>query len=184
MCTAAKQLMGWTQGLVTKSQDGGSNAFMAAVLTKGGAEGWLQVELNHIYNTLPNTVWVQREQHVYKDLSWKTDFLIQCQGGGQTCIEIKVENLFESSAEGRVTMDHTRYRAVQDDYERLKSDLNADHANDDAFVIAITWSQEATTGLDNWIRQNGLNVERDQVMVSHEKSDWLFTVYVIVVKGG
>ena len=183
MCTTSKQLMGWTQGLVAGRQHDGSNDFMAAVLSKGGAEGWLQVELNKIYNTLPNTSWVQREQHIFNAPKHKVDFVIMCTNGRRTCLELKVENLFKSSEEGRVTMNHTRYQEVATDVARLMSERNPDTRGDDAFVIAVTWSEEATAGMDHWIQQAGLNGQRDAVTVRHENMDWVVTFYVIVITG-
>ncbi len=100
MCTASKQIMGWTLGLIAQEQGDNYNKFVAAVLQKGGAEGWVQVELDAIYKTLPNTAWVQREQHIFINAKEAVDFLIKCKDGPVTCLELKVESIFKSGTEG------------------------------------------------------------------------------------
>src|SRR4030095_113015 len=114
MCTEAKQLMGWTLQLIKDSEiaEPRSNKFMNACLDKGGAEGWVQTELTALYKTLPNTAWVQREQHIYTNQGQEVDFLIKCNNGPLTCVELKVESLFHSAELGRVTMPHKQWEPV------------------------------------------------------------------------
>jgi len=181
MCTSSKQLMGWTLGLIAKEQSGDTNKFISAVLQKGGAEGWVQVELNEIYKTLPNVIWVQREQHIFKNASEKVDFLIKCKDGPSTCVELKVESLFQYAVQGRSTMPHTQWRTVGDDVAKLSNDRNDTYRNEPAYVVAIVWSNEAISGMDGWLPHSGLTYEREQFLATAERSQWAVTVYVITV---
>lgn len=183
MCTAAKQLMGWTLGLIANEQSNNYNKFVAAVLQKGGAEGWVQVELDTIYKTLPNTAWVLREQHVFAQAADKVDFLIKCNNGPTACVELKVESLFKSAEEGRSTMPHTRWQVVNDDVRKLQNGLSPQYQGQPAYVVAIAWSNEAISGLDGWLPTSGLTYQREQYLAQHEGSDWAVTVYVITISG-
>ena len=181
MCATAKQIMGWTLGLPQKAQNGSSNKLMRGALSKGGVEGWVQVELEEIYNSLPNTSWVQREQNIYINPLDKVDFLICCSDASYTCVELKVESLYQSSDAGRVTMPHTGWRVVEEDVEQLAQKRKPDYQAARAFVVAIVWSQEATDGMDNWLALRLLDFEREQMLVEHDGSAFRVTVYVITV---
>lgn len=183
MCTAAKQIMGWTLGLIAREQSDNYNKFVAAVLQKGGAEGWVQVELDARYKTLPNTAWVQREQHIFENAREKVDFLIKCNNGPTACVELKVESLFQSGEEGRSTMPHTRWQVVNDDVVKLQSGRNATYAGQPAYVVAIVWSNEAIAGMDQWLPGSGLTFQREQYLAQHDNSNWAVTVYVITISG-
>jgi hypothetical protein len=181
MCTEAKQLLGWTLGLIAKQQFGNSNKFVAAVLQKGGAEGWVQVELTERYETLPNVAWVQREQHIFNGAFDKVDFLIKCNGGSETCVELKVESLFASADQGRSTMPHTHWQSVNGDVEKLRDDRNPTYSGQPAFAVAIVWSTEAINGMNGWLPMSGLTFECEQYLATHGGSGWPVTVYVITV---
>jgi hypothetical protein len=184
MCTTSKQIMGWTLGLIQKQQTERpvpSNGFVAAVLQKGGAEGWVQVELNGIYNTLPGVAWVQREQPIFTNPREKVDFLIKCQAGPTTCVELKVESLFNSADEGRATMPHTRWQVVNDDVLKLRDQRSLQYQHDAAYVVAIVWSSEATAGMNEWLRGAHLTHEREEYPVVHDNERWTVTVYVITI---
>lgn len=183
MCATSKQIMGWTLGLLLNSQNGPSNKLMGGALSKGGVEGWVQVELEAIYNTLPNTSWVQREQNIYNNPLDKADFLICCSDGSFTCVELKVESLFQSSDAGRVTMPHTGWRVVEDDVAQLAEKRKPDFQAARAFVVAIVWSEEAIGGMDIWLSLRLLDFEREQILVEHGGGTYRVTVYVITVTG-
>ncbi|MEO3471744.1 hypothetical protein AAFN86_07750 [Roseomonas sp. CAU 1739] len=184
MCTTSKQIMGWTLGLLLKAQNEGNNKLMGGALTKGGAEGWVQVELDDIYKTLPNTSWVQREQYIYVNPLEAVDFLICCSSGALTCIELKVESLFHTAKLGRVTMDHKGWQIVHDDVVQLAaSNRKADFQAASAYAVAIVWSEEATLGMDHWLSQRMLAFEREQILVNHDGGQYRVTVYVIEVTG-
>ena len=134
-----------------------------------------------MYKTLPNVAWVQREQHIFNSAADKVDFLIKCNAGPETCIELKVESLFDSAGEGRSTMPHTKWRTVNDDVVKLRDDRNGTYRNQPAYVVAIVWSNEAIAGMDKWLPSSGLTFEREQYLADHEGSKWAVTVYVITV---
>jgi len=184
MCTSAKQIMGWTLGLIAQQQTEAphpTNKFISAVLQKGGAEGWVQVELDAIYKTLPKTAWVQREQPIYKDQGKAVDFLIKCQDGPLTCIELKVESLYQSAELGHVTIAHGQWQRVQADITKLQTERSPEFSDAQAFVVAIVWSAESIVAIDSWVSETGLPFFREQYQAQAENSPWPVTVYVIAV---
>jgi hypothetical protein len=181
MCITPVSLMGWTLGLLPLVQRGPRNMFMAAVLKKGGAEGWLQVELDERYDTLPNVAWVQREQAIYNNPNERVDFVIKCDGGPQTCVELKVETLFASADQGRLTMPHNGWKAVQADVDKLRLNRKPDFSGQPAFVVAMVWSNEAIGGMNQWLATSGLTGNSETYGVDHAGETYPVTVYVIVV---
>jgi hypothetical protein len=182
MCTNSKQLTGWTLGLIQKKQGETSNKVMAAALKKGGAEGWVQVELDRIYETLPNTAWVQREQPIFEGAE-KVDFLIKCKDGPEACLELKVESMFQSADLGRSFIPHRQWSLVEKDVQKLQTERNADYARAPAYVVVILWSPEAIEGLDQWLRATGLTFERERYEALHQDIRWPVTIYVITITG-
>lgn len=184
MCTTSKQLMGWTLGLLLREQGRGGATLMSGALTKGGVEGWVQVELDNIYKTLPNTSWVLREQPIYVNPREAADFLICCAFGALTCIELKVESLYHSADLGRVTMDHKGWEIVQADVLQLaRGNRKPDYQAASAYAIAIVWSQEATRGMENWLAQRMLPYECERMRVNHDGGAYEVSVYIIDVTG-
>lgn len=180
MCVGFVQIMGWTQELLVKSQTTHGNKFIGAVLQKGGAEGWVQVELKERFDTLPNYPSVQREEHIYENPLAKVDFLIGCRFGGQyMCVELKVESLYHSSDLGRVTMAHKQWTEVADDLAQLQK-RKAEFIGHPACAVAIVWSQEATAGLDHWLgSQPGVSPMKDTIRIDHQGELYDVSVYVI-----
>lgn len=185
MCADSKVLMGWTLGLIQQEQSKEIeyNKFIAAVLKKGGAEGWVQVELDEIYNTLPNVASVEREQPIFANKKDKVDFLIGCRGGSAVCVEIKVETLFHSADLGRVALPHRQWQPVSTDVQKLQTQRTQQYAQAPAYAVAIVWSQEAIQGMDWWLRTSGLSFLREQFPADHPGGPWPVTVYVIVISG-
>jgi hypothetical protein len=173
--------MGWTLGLIAKEQADDYNKFVAAVLQKGGAEGWVQVELDALYKTLPNVAWVQREQHIFTNARQAVDFLIKCKDGPVTCVELKVESLFSSADQGRSTMPHTKWEDVKSDVVKLRDNRTDGYRDAPAYVVAIVWSNEAIEGMDEWLPTSGLIYEREQFLAINEGEEYAVTVYVITV---
>lgn len=183
MCTTSKQLMGWTLGLIHDEQIDNYNKFIAAANRKGGAEVWVQVELDQRYKSLPNVVWVQCEQPIFRDRNERVDFLISCRGGSTACVELKVESLYQSAELGRVTMHHRQWTLVSTDISKLALGRRADYANAPAYVVAILTSPEASAGLDTWLQSSGLNYLRDVYPADHDGVQYPVTVYVIIISG-
>jgi len=183
VCTTSKQLMGWTLGLIHIEQGDNYNKFIAAVLRKGGAEGWVQVELDQRYKTLPNVAWVQCEQAIFQDRNEKVDFLISCRGGSTACVELKVESLFQSADLGRSTMPHRQWTLVSSDITKLTLGRSAAYAQAPAYVVAILSSPEAIAGLDTWLRSSGLAYLREVYPTDHDGVQYPVTVYVIIITG-
>jgi hypothetical protein len=181
MCLEAKQLMGWSQGIVAKSQDRNDNFFMAAVLSKGGAEGWVQVELNAILKSAPGVVNVRREEAIYTDASKAVDLQIDCKER-RTFVEIKVESLHQSAGDGRQTKDHKMWEKVGADVVKLRDERTANAKNEPAFVLAIVWSGEATESLQKGLKMSGLNYDEDTYDLLHEKDNYSVRFFVIRVK--
>ncbi|GGD73475.1 hypothetical protein [Lacimicrobium alkaliphilum] len=180
MHITAKQIMGWTQSLILNSQHGTTNKFISACLTKGGAEGWVQVELDAVYKTLPGNPAVQREQAIYTDRNLSVDFLIT-NADGVMCIELKVESLFQSSGDGHVTIPHGGWKKVQDDVRKLSEDRNATYAAADACVVALAWSEELTSAISQWLSHSGLEYEQEIIDVVNDSA---YRVSVFVIKVG
>jgi len=183
MCTEAKQLMGWTLGLLQQSEgiNPPSNKFINICITKGGAEGWVQAELDQIYKTLPNTIWVQREQNIYNNSSEAVDFVIKCKNGPCTCVELKVESLFHSASLGRVTMPHKQWQSISDDIQKLKQKRNPTYSGEPAYAIAMVWSNEAISGIDGWLKTSDLTYIREAYPITSEEMQWTVVVYVISI---
>lgn len=182
MTITSTQIMGWTQELLV-NQSAQSSEFMDAVWQKGGAEGWAQVKLNSIYAKLPGDPTVQREQPIYNTAKSAVDFLITPKAGPRVDIELKIESLFQSAKLGRETLDHTQWELVAADVEKLRTDRKPAYAKDAAYAVAVVWSDYATKGLDNWLRNTGLHGLKDTVQVQHGKEAWPASVYVIIVSG-
>ncbi|MEI9926886.1 MAG: hypothetical protein WDN44_03240 [Sphingomonas sp.] len=154
---------------------------IAAMLKKGGAEGWAQVELDEVYSALPIISWVQREQSIYRNRKQAVDFLMMCSDGRQACIELKVESLFASAGQGRITMDHRYAQTVREDFFKLQNERIAYFADLDAYVVAIAFSDEAKKAMAAWLRGNALNFEHDDVLAYN--GEWNISVYVVPVAG-
>lgn len=180
MCVGAKQIIGWTEGMLQDGdKPGPNNKFMSAVMTKGGAEGWVQVELDVKYKTLPNVTNVLREQHIYTNTSLAVDFQLDCKDGGYAFIEVKVESLFASSGQGHVTIPHDGWKGIRDDYEKLRDNRSATYAGSPAFCVALVWSEEATDGVIGWLTQNKIKYEYDSYGAMWEND--MYAVRVIVI---
>ncbi|NJA06523.1 hypothetical protein HC024_12450 [Methylococcaceae bacterium WWC4] len=137
-----KTIVGWIEGWIVKK----SRKIKTAMLEKGGWEWWAQVELAPILRTLPGDPTVQREQPIYNTPKSAVDFLIT-KGQQHICIELKCESLFKSSEQGRQTVEHTFYKEVNDDIYKLTTDRKAEFSNQPCMVVALCFSDEASTPL-------------------------------------
>lgn len=181
MCIKERQLIGWSEQVVADAQVAeDQNKFMKVALSKGGVEGWLQGELVIIFQSLPGDVAVLREQHIYEDRKKSVDFEIRSTGGKKTFVEVKVESLFQSAGDGHRTIDHDMWKKVQNDYEKLRDQRKEDEAEQPAFVLAITWSPEATAGLKNWLDKGGFAYSMDVLRVT-ETSPYDVSFFVMKV---
>ena len=179
MTMTTKQIMGWTQGFIVDSQQGTTNNFIAACLTKGGAEGWVQVELDRVYKKLPGNPAVLREQSIYTNKQLAVDFLI-INGKDTLCIELKVESLYQSAGDGRVTIPHGGAAKVIEDVTKLSTERNEKYASDSACVLVITWSEELKSSLEHVIKQQGLMCMQEMLTVRNE-SEYNVNIFVIEV---
>lgn len=137
-----KTIVGWIMGWIQSV----SAEIPSVVCSQGGWEGWAQVEIHKylIKHELPGNPAIHREQPIYNKQQSTVDFRIDT-GSQRICIELKCESLFHSANQGRVTMDHTFYQEVQADVIKLKTDRKMEYVNEPAMVLALCFSDEAST---------------------------------------
>ena len=136
-----KTIVGWIMSWIQTV----SKSMPVVVCSKGGWEGWAQVEIHKflIEHELPGNPAIHREQPIYNKPKSAVDFRIATRTE-RICIELKCEGLFESAKQGRVTMEHTFYKEVLDDVIKLKTDRKTEYAKEPAMVIALCFSDEAS----------------------------------------
>ncbi len=135
-----KSIIGWIQGwLVSKK-----SCFPEVVWRKGGWEGWAHTEIEMYLNkhALPGSPAIQCEQPIFNDNQKAVDFLI-VRSATKFCIEFKCESLFHSAAQGRVHSDHTFYKEVQEDMQKLRTERKDEYVKQPALIIAFCFSDEA-----------------------------------------
>ncbi|MBA6398161.1 hypothetical protein [Colwellia sp. BRX10-4] len=180
MHITSKQIMGWTQDLIISSQCERYNKLIAACLTKGGAECWVQVELDAKYKTLPDEPTVQREQAIYTYKNLSVDFLIS-NVDGSMCVELKVESLFQSAGDGHVTIPHGGYKKVEKDVEKLRDKRSEEYRYIDACVVALVWSTQLRGAMGEWLMESGLHYEVEEIKAINDGEEYIVSVYVIEI---
>jgi hypothetical protein len=184
-------LYGLVQGLQRQTGDHppvSYSKYLQAAFQKGGCEGWVQVELAILFESMPYFSHVEREQPVYTDTRKACDFLVtfdKKDGSpiGQCIVEVKCETLFHSSDLGRVTMDHKQYQEVAADVNKLKYERSPAYASTPALVMVVAFSGEAIRGLDNYFAPALLdNSERKQIFdAEHFGERYSLAIYSIAV---
>lgn len=187
-----KQVGAWMYGLIKnqnmQTQQGQAyNKYLQALLQKGGAEGWVQVEIAIFFESIPAVVNVHREKHIYQNPNKKVDFALECKNDvGQWfgyLVELKCESLFHSAELGRSTMDHTQYAEVQVDVDKLKYERSPEFASNGSCVLVVTFSREAEQAIDNHF-QHILNDDpecKQELELQHFGEWWKVCVYALPV---
>lgn len=156
--------------------------FLSGAMTKGGVEGWLQVELAAaFYGTGAHQV--LREQSVFTNPRKAVDFVFD-DTSTQALLELKVETLFSSARMGSESDDHTLWLSVFKDYVKLQLEVLEDYVDTPSFVSAVCWSQGAVDALENFIVTNDLTRQSQRIEARFGGEDVQLYLYVIAVERG
>jgi hypothetical protein len=185
-----------TLGLIQEKQrNDRSNDVLGSCFSKGGAEGWVQGELERVYSSHQDVNWVLREHQIYTNTSQRVDFLVQPLGQGAcVCIELKVESLFQSAGsgptgqgQGRQDKPHQFFQGVREDIEKLSRGRREEYTHAEAYAVAIVFSEEAAAGMDRFLLSEPNIWRFGERNVRHgtnplpEMNEYRFTVYVVRV---
>ena len=194
MADFEKQIGAWMYGLLRRMQHTTEgphpvhfSKYLQAVLQKGGCEGWVQVELAILFESMPWCVSVERERALNPPGRKAVDFLLgyREQDGRVTprLVELKCESLFHSADLGHVTMHHSQSEEVQKDVEKLLKPRSPALAGAPSCVLVVTFSQEAERSIDHhFADQLARDAEIKQVLIAeHFGERYRLCVYAVRV---
>lgn len=157
----------------------GKNKFLEGALTKGGVEGWLQVELAATLNN-SDVQHVLREHCVFKNPRKAVDFLFS-KDDESILLELKVETLFSTARMWPDADDHTLWLSVFKDYVKLQMEVDVDYQSFPAFASAVCWSEAAIESINTFIYTNNLAGQSRVIKAPNGEDIVDLHVYVIKV---
>ncbi|MDG9670896.1 hypothetical protein ONV78_24365 [Hahella sp. CR1] len=163
-----KQIFGWAQGWAKNKGEEIVRNFMQ----KGGWEGWAQVELANVFQTLPGdgVVNVEREVHAYQNARQAVDIKITDVNQQKSfLVELKCESLFASADSATQQAGNKFYLNFQDDIQKLR--LRTKQQSQPLALMFII-SDEARRETDSFF---GDSVQREDFSLP---DGWTLSIYL------
>lgn len=190
-----KTINAWLYGLIQNQarQTGDTppvafNKYMQAALQKGGCEGWVQVELAIMFESMPYFSHVEREWGIYTNAQKSCDFVVTFDKrdgtpAAECIVELKCESLWHSANLGLATMPHKQWSEVAKDVTKLTGERKPAYHDTPALVLVVAFSPQATAGLDQYFAaQLAQDSELKQVYTArHFGEDYEIAIYAVPV---